>query len=216
MTLSEILAQIGAYTDQSTDIPTGDELSVRVSVVGQALQEWGNAYQWKQLRIPYSTTVVAGVSIGLPANFKKMMSIAVDTSLPVSNNREYKEIRAEDRFNKVETDKYFYITGDPSTGRVMNIFPSLASGTPIKFDYQSFPSSMATLNDICVCPHPEFITKRAIGFMLEIRSDTRFPQVKADADVLLSRMIEEEDSPAGSEVGEVRNTYDKGNFIIGW
>ena len=88
-------------------------------------------------------------------------------------------------------NKYCYIIGDDSAGRSLVLNPPLASGASIAFDFQSYPSSLATLTDISVCPQPDYLVKRSIAYVLEARSDTRFPKVKQDADVILQKMIEE-------------------------
>lgn len=221
-TLQQILESVGAYVDDDTTLPTGTEEINRINLVNQALDEWGNAYQWKQLRIPSSLPVTfSGTSFALPDNFKKMMSAVFDVTENVEN--EYVEIMPQDRFsraslsrNTTQTDRFAFVIGDDAVGRAIVLSPPLISGPSLRFDYQAFPSSMATLQDICVCPHPEFVIKRTIGLVLEIRSDTRFPQVKADADTLLARMIEEEQS---ASLGENNRTPDwprKADYSIGF
>lgn len=214
-TLSQILNDIGAYVDQDITIPTNTtDLNSRVNFVNQALQEWGNAYQWKQLRVSSVVTfALSGVSVGLSPNFKKLMSPIVDVS--TTNNTRYVEIRPEDKYIKTSADNYVYIMGDDSAGRYIKLNPPMASGASLTYYYQSFPSSMATLQDVCVCPHPEYVTKRAIGYILEARSDSRFPTVKADADTLLQRMIEEEVTPSGGENNTLRDFYAYNGFRIG-
>lgn len=213
-TLNQILADVAAYLDKDTTLATGTELTVRVNLINQSLREWGDAYQWDSLRFTTAPSfTVSMTSVALPTNFKKLMSVPVDRALLSSND--YPQINPSDRFEKLSTERYTYIMGDQSIGYSLNINPPLASGVSLVLDYQAFPSSMATLNDISVCPQPEFITKRTIALILESRADTRFPQLKADADKLLRTMIEEQDSPSGGELNKVPTYHEKIGFRIG-
>jgi len=213
-TLNQVLQDVGAYIDQDTTLPTGTELTVRVNLVNQSLDEWGNAYQWKQLRVIYSPTfALSATSIGLPTNFKKLMSPPYDISLTSDNK--YIEIRPEERFNKLSTDKYSYILGNEAGGKALIINPALTSGASLVLDYQSFPSSMATLQDVAVTSNPEFLVKRTIAYILEARADQRFPLVKAEADRIISTAIEEEDTPSGGMDNRVPDFARSGSFRIG-
>lgn len=216
-TLQQLLEDVGAYVDQSLTLPTGDELTSRVNYLNRALEEWGNAYQWKQLRFTDTITTVdvGNPSLALPSTFKKFMSPLVDESKPVGESREWYEVRAEDRFRKDAADKFVYVLGDPVRGFSAHINPSQASGVAFSYDFQAYPSSMATLADVCVAPSPEFVATRAIGYVLEARSDARFPQVKADADTMLQRMIEEEATPSGGENNRVDDWMREEKFILG-
>jgi len=213
-TLNNILQEIGAYIDQDTSLPTGDDLLTRAKFIDIALQEWGNAYQWKELRVVNSNIsfALSGTSTALPSNYKKLMSPVKDTVATTDNT--WIEINPEDRYDKVNGDKWVAIGGDQSSGKFM-MLSGMPSGASLNFDYQSFPSSMVTLQDVCVCPHHEYITKRATALILESRSDSRFPQVKADADVLLSRMIEEDETPSLAENNRIDDWPRSIDFVIG-
>lgn len=213
-TLQGILNDIGAYVDQDTTLPSGVELTTRVNLVNQALQEWAETYQWKQLRVTNTISFAfSGTSTALPTTFKKLMSVPTDVS-QVSNNT-YQQVNPQDRFSMASTSKYSYIIGDDARGFSLNLFPPMASGASIAYDYQSFPSSLATLTDISVCPQPNYLVKRTIAYVLEARSDTRFPQVKADADVILQKMIEEENAPSAAQENRIEDWARRTNFRIG-
>lgn len=213
-TLESILNDIGAYVDQDTTLPTGVELVTRINFVNQAMTEWEESYQWAQLRVLSNLTFAfSGTSFALPINFKKLMSMPTDVSQ--ASNNQYTQIRPEDRLSTPSLSKYCFVVGDDARGRALVINPPLASGASITFDYQSYPSSLATLTDISVCPQPNFLVKRAIGYVLESRSDTRFPQVKADADVILEKMIEEENSPSAAQENRIKDWPKVQRFTIG-
>lgn len=214
-TLEEILQDVGALVDQDTTTPTGTDLNTRRNFANLALEEWGNAYQWRQLRNIYDVPLnPSGASVALPLNFKKSMSVLFDKSKDTDN--EYPEIHPQARHQYASDDKYFYILGDDITGRSLQINPVPVSGFSGVIDIQIFPSSMSGTSDLCGCPHPEFIVKRVGAYVLETRADPRFPLMKADADKLLSRMIEEEDAPSLAMKNQLRGYSSKpGTFVIG-
>ena len=215
LTLEDILQRIGGYVDQDTSTPTGTDLTTRTNYVNRAINEWASAYQWRPLRKKFEATVLlSATSIGLPTNFKKLMSPAYDMSK--STPDEYREIRGEEKYLKNSSDKYVVVRGDIAAGRYIEVNPPLASGASLVMEYQSFPSSLATLTDVPQIPDPEYLVQRSIAYVLESRSDTRFPQVKSDADRLLSQMIEEEIAPSGGQNNRVPDTYRRNNFRIGY
>lgn len=220
MTLQEALQGIGAILNQDTTLPTGTELTMQVNLVNQAISEWGHSYQWKQLRVNgfAPTFTVSMTSIGLPINFKILMSRPFDIALGTASsgaNNDYEEIRPEDRFRKISTDRYCYTGGDRSVGYYMVINPPLASGVSLNFDYQMFPSSVVTLQDTIVIPAPHYVVKRVLSKIYEARSDTRFPTFKQEADDSLSRMMAEESALSGGFDNKMRVYYDTHNFRIG-
>lgn len=201
-TLRQILDDIAAFIDQDTTLATGAELTVRVNLVNQAVREWGDAYQWQALRVPYSPSFGASqVSLALPANFKHLMSPLVDRSLTVANT--YVEIDPSERFDKLSSDRYCWLLGDEVSGKSLQVNPHLVSGASLVLDYQSYPSSMATLTDICIVPQPQFVTYRVVSRILEQRADSRFPIIKAEADQMLRTMVETEDVPSGGSDNRV-------------
>lgn len=213
-TLRSILDDVAAYLDKDTSLATGTELTVRVNLINQSLREWGDAYQWNELRFNQAVTVsFSQSSVGLPATFKKLMSPPWNAALTSDNT--YIQINPSDRIRKLATDRYSYVVGDEAKGYALMINPPLPSGVSLMLDYQAYPSSMATLQDISVCPQPEYLTKRTIALVLESRADTRFPQLKADADRMLRTMIEEQDAPSGGENNRVPDFYSSTGFRIG-
>lgn len=213
-TLNSVLADVAAYIDQDTTLATGTELTVRVNLINQALNEWAETYQWASLRVTSPVTfALSAVSIGLATNFKKLMSPIVDRSLTSDNV--YVQIRPEERYNKLSSDKYCYILGNDVIGKSLNVNPALASGASLVYDYQSTPSSMATLQDVSVCPSTDFLVKRTIARLLESRSDARFTFVKEEADSALANMMQEEATPSGGQNNRTPNWATKANFRVG-
>lgn len=214
--LESILQEVGAVVDQDPATPSGDDLTVQVKYAALALEEWGNAYQWKQLKVQHDLGfTLSGTSIGLPGNFKDFMSPMYEHSPGLDAADEYQVIPPEGRFRKHSTDKYLVLMGDDLRGRWLKINPAMKSGFSGVMDLQVYPSAMATLADICVCPNPEFIVRRTAAFILESRSDPRFPLMKAEADKLLARMIEEEDAPSLAETNRIKEWPIEDGFVLG-
>ena len=207
--ISELLQNIGAYVDQTTDLPTDDELTSRIKYLDMAQNEWANSYEWNVLK--YKQTVGAsGASVALPTLFRKLKSPAYDTT----NDYVYKEIPASDRNTMSTDDKYVYILGNGIDGKYLGINPVDAT-ISLEFDYLAFPSSLVTLADQTTCPNPLFLEQRAIAYVLESRSDPRFPQVKADAQKTLMDMINDQDVPSGGRTNKVPSFVDGGRYTIG-
>lgn len=214
-TLQQILQDIGALIDQDTTLPTGTELTVRVAYANKALEQWGKSYEWKSLRRPdfAPTVLLSATSFALPVDFVKPMSALVDVSKTTDNVYEF--IDADERFAKLSSDRYAYVTGDPSTGYSLIVNPAVISGASLVMDYRGAPSSMATLQDICVCPDPDYIVKRAEAMILEARSDPRYPTSKEEARQSLAAMIEDQDAGSQGETNQVPDRYKQSGFVIG-
>ena len=214
-TVNNVLTDIAGYINQDTTIPTGTELDTWINLINQAQTEWGEAYQWKDLRVNrYSPSFgLSAVSIGLPVNFKKLMSPVYDMSKSSSNK--YKEIPPSDRHLKTSSDKYCYLTGNNISGKALTIHPALISGASIVLDYQSNPSSVASLNDILTCPSRQFIVKRVESYILASRSDSRFPLVAKEAENSMENMMEEEAVKSGGMDNRTPNYFKQISFRIG-
>jgi len=213
-TLNSVLNDVAAFIDQDTALATDTELTVRVNLINQALVEWAEAYEWKQLRSQSALTfTLSGTSTALPANFKRLMSPVYDKS--VSPNTEYMEIDPDDQYKRVSSDKYVTVGGNNSSGLFIDFNPGMASGMSLVYQYQSTPSSLATLQDISVCPSGEFLAKRTIAYILQSRSDGRFPIVKGESDDLLSNMIEDESVFTGAQNNRTPDVYSRNGWRIG-
>lgn len=181
-TLSQILVDSTAYLDLTAELPTGEDLDVRINYAQQAVREWGDAYRWKELSTPY-TAYATLATISLPTNFKEFEGIPKDLS-----GNFYPEIRPSDRVEKDSSEKYCYVEGNESQGYTVT-FNGLASLATLSLTYQRHPSNMATLTDICEVPDDLFVVQKVISLVLQSRSDERFPNVEADSQRRLSNMI---------------------------
>jgi hypothetical protein len=184
-TLQDLLIQANSYLDLAAEVPSGDDLTVRINYAQQAVNEWASTYKWRQLKSKNSY-FVTGATVSLPDNFRELLSPPVDT-----NKHEYNEIPLENSQYVDSSERYCYVDGSQLAGHSLIMTP-LASGASISVAWQRYPSNMATLSDVCEVPDPEYVKWKIISYTLQSRSDERFPIVDAEANRVLSNMIKRE------------------------
>lgn len=185
-TLSEILIGANAYTDLEATIPTGTELTTRAEFAKQAVKEWAAAYQWPELSKTYVVDPSTLASISLPTDFAEFQVAPQQLENGVWN--EYPEVKAGDKYGYGDSDRYCVLYGDKAKGFTA-VFNYLTASCTLSITYQAQPSLMATLADTCIVPDPEYVKTKVISYVLQSRSDDRFPTVNADASRLLANMI---------------------------
>lgn len=185
MTLQEILIACNAYTDLEATLPTGTELTTRAEFAKQAVREWAAAYQWPELSRKYEV-LGTSATLSLPDDFAEFE--VAPQQLENGAWYEFPEIKQKDKYNKGDSDKYCYLSGDKAVGFTA-VFNYLTSTATLSIVYQAQPSLMATLADTCIIPDPEFVKTKIISYVLQSRSDDRFPTVNAEANRLLQNMI---------------------------
>lgn len=202
-TLSQILTDVNSYLDLSAELPVGDDLGVRISYAQQAVREWADSYQWPELKTQLSPTLASLASLSIP-NFKELLAPPQEF-LSEGNYRPYPQIRPEDRFSKSPSDYYCYILGNEAAGFSIN-FNNIGVGATISIPYQRHPSNMATLSDVCEVPDDQFVKTKVISYVLQSRSDERFPIVEAEAQRLLGNMIGRSQIEVPGGVPQVRRS----------
>jgi hypothetical protein len=213
-TVRDVLDGIASFVNQDPTLVTSTDLTSQVNYIKRSQDYWGNKYQWKALRRTYALPfTVSMVSVALPDNFKKLMSPVYDVSL--NSNNKYIEIDPADRFYKNSTDLYCYVAGNDTDGKALVFNTPAASGASLIIDYQSYPSSLATLQDVVACPSTEFLINYSIYQVLAARSDPRFPTYKAASDELMGDMMEEEAAASGGMENRTRNYLARNNFRPG-
>jgi hypothetical protein len=185
-TLSEILIACNAYTDLEASLPTGTELTTRAEFAKQAVREWAEASQWPELSRTYVVDPSTLASISLPTDFTEFES--APQQLENGNWYEFPKVNAKDQYSKGINDKYCILYGDKAKGFTA-VFNYLTASATLSITYQGQPSLMATLADTCIVPDPEFVKTKIISYVLQSRSDDRFPTVNAEANRLLANMI---------------------------
>ena len=199
LTLEQILQRVGGYVDQDTTTPTGTDLTSRTNYVNRAYNEWAASYDWEQLT--QATTLTAdgasNVSFALPSTYRKPMSSINYYSAKVP--QQYAIIPRNERFDvsrwsNYNNNKVAWIDGDPSNGHSITTYKGFASGVSLVMDIQVYPTSLISLTDQPVIDDPEYLVDRAIAYVLEARSDSRFPTMLANADRKLQTMLERQNA----------------------
>lgn len=190
-TLQQVLQDSAAYLDLDPSIPTGTELDVRINYTKQAINEWGAAYNWRQLKQHLEITP-SMASIALPSNFRNLSG----APMVMTGNgiwQEYPQIQPEEKYSKNASDSYCYILGNPAQGYTI-VFNNLTANVSLSIDYQRYPSNVATLTDTVEVDDGEYIKLKVISYVLQSRSDDRFPIVDADASRMLTNMVGRENN----------------------
>ena len=182
--LQEILISANAYTDLEATLPTGTELTTRIEFAKQAVKEWAAAYQWKELSRTWNV-LPSMASISLPTDFKEL---EVAPQVFDGGWVEYPEVKARDQYSKNDTDRYCVLYGDMANGTTA-VFNNLSANCTISITYQARPSLMDGITNTCIVPDSEFVKTKVISYVLQSRSDDRFPTVNAEANRLLANMI---------------------------
>lgn len=212
LTLSEILRRVGGYVDQdSSSDPTGTDLTDRTNYANRALDEWASAYDWNSLTLLKEFSVGASqTSFGLDTNFRKPMSAPYEYNTDPATP--YTIIPRDERFRTESNKKISYLDGNTAGGWALIVPVGLATGASFAMDVQIYPSGYATFTDISVIPDAEFIVDRTIAYVLEARSDSRFPSMQSSADRRLATMLEQQNAGNAGQINTVpKNT----SFVIG-
>lgn len=193
-TLSQILIDANAYTDLDASEPTGDELTTRSNYANFAVREAGDSAQLPEFDSIIERNPGSSALTSLPANFREF------TTSPKQPNSagwdEFPEIRPVDRFSMSPQEKYCYVLGNPMAGFTV-YFNGLSANITISMDYQRFPSGMATLTDVCELADDTYVPEKVKSYVLQSRTDERFPQVEASAQKKLLNLIGRHSKPPG-------------------
>lgn len=200
-TLQEILIGVNAYTDLEASVPTGTDLTTKVEFSKQAVREWANAYQWPELSRKYEV-LGTSATLTLPSDFAEFES--APQQLNGGSWLEFPEVLQRDIYGKGESDRYCYLTGDKASGFIA-VFNYLDASATLSIVYQAQPSLMATLSDTCIVPDPDFVKTKVISYVLQSRSDDRFPTVNSDAARLLQNMIGRSQSTPKGGINKMRH-----------
>lgn len=183
-TLQDVLIDSNAYLDLTAELPTGDDLEQRRRFAMQAVDEWGEAYAWPELQhiTAYNAT---STTIALPLNTRELVGN------PLYDNggvfAEIPMIKPEQMGSYLPTDIYAYLTGTPTGG--LTLVLNNVSSASVSLVLRRYPSNMATYSDVCEVPDTAFVIKTIITYVLQSRSDPRFPQVEAQRQQVLQNMV---------------------------
>lgn len=209
-TVDSLQSKIAALVDQSTDVPTGNEYTLRLSYINRAINEWEHSFDWEATKKYHwiNVTGVSTASLSLPGDFKKLAGFPLYHSGGVSGGEEWEEIKPEEEKLYVNTDKYCYILGNRGTGHTLVWNPgTLASGASLRICYYSYVTALASPAETTIVPDSEFVINRTISYILESRSDARFQETEAKARENLLQMIDNEQTAKFTSLAGGESNY---------
>lgn len=199
--LLQILLDAQAFLDlDATTTPSGTDLATRTNYADRAVREAAAYKQLNEFNAVYVTSVSTLASISLPSNFREFLnSPKLDTGTTIY---EYPEIRPQERFDKNTDDKYCYVLGNPGNGYTA-VFNNLQVGATLSIDYQRYPVGFATLTDVCELSDDTYVVRKIESYVLQSRSDDRFPIINAEANKILENMAGRSDKTPGGGLNQV-------------
>jgi hypothetical protein len=208
ITVDEVQSQIASLADQdplTADISSTD-YALRLKFINMAMQEWQEAYDWQVLYDEYNllvSTSTGNASIALPKNFRKLASFPQIVWDGQTTDR-FPEVRPQEKAqftltNRGNTgsvgspDRWVEIWGNLKGNYTMFVHaPTLASGASVLVPYYKSFQSLASPMDVAEIPNPQYLTKRSLAYLWEVRQDDRFPEMKAESERILAQMIDYE------------------------
>ena len=196
--LQDIQNQIANEMDQSATAPDTDstDWNIRVNAINRSLIDWSISNEWSCLKTIHNgiiSTSTGNASYVLPTDFAKIESYPRIVS-DGQSAYEFPVINPSKNTQFTDSDKFVNILGGDSGNKIMFIHSTLVSGASVQFIYWKSPATLSATTDISDCPDPTFLVQRALYYLYKGREDGRFPEAKVEADRILARMIENENS----------------------
>lgn len=202
-TLAQILTDVNSFIDLEATLPVGSELTLRTNYANQAVFDAVAVGYIPELKAIYEVDASTLASISMPTGFYGLTTAPkqyVDGAW-VS----FEEIEPGRRFEKESADRYCYMLGNPQLGYTA-VFNGLTANATISFDYIKYPSGFATLTSICELSDPTYVTSKVSSYILQSRSDDRFPIIEAESQRKLKNMIGRSMRTPGGGTNAVRRT----------
>jgi hypothetical protein len=217
--VSELQKRINGLVNEDPTVPTagGSTWNLYLNTLNIAQHEWQETYQWRTLYTEINTLTsqsTGNVTLSLPNDFRKIDGFLKVCDQSVTNS--YKQIDPEKKDQYSTSDQYFYILGSPN-GYKMVINPGThGSGASIFYSYWANAASLASGSDVSKCPDPSYLVFKSSEYIMRSRDDSRYVDMRADADRALARMLEFEQSFGVSYDNTIR-TVEQGryNFRLG-
>ena len=183
-----------------------------------AQKEWAETYDWQSLYKEYNTMTSnpsGNATIALPADFRKLSGYPKITA-DGTNTEEYTQIDPQ-KASMMASDAYYsYLLHDAGQSYLIVSPGSLVSGASIFISYWKSPASLVSPVNIVDCPNPDYLVQQTIAYVWESREDSRFPQAKAEADKILARLLEHENTQGYAYDNKILTLEEKSyNFRIG-
>ena len=208
VSLDDVQSRIASISDQDQNTAniSSTDYSLRRTYINMAEKEWSENYDWRSLYREYNvrvSTSTGNASIALPEAFRKLGGFPKIT-YDGSTTEDFPEIRPEEKQQYDSTAKYVYVLGDDNSGKTMFINAgTLASGASVFIPYYRSVASLVSPANIVMCPNPDYLTQRGLAYLWEGQGDARFPQAKFEADKILKRMMEFEQTYGEGYIDQV-------------
>lgn len=202
MTLNQILLDASAVLDLSSELPSGDELTLRENYANQAVNDAAAVSQFPEFKSEYST-LVTGTSVSLPSDFRELM-LNPKALTSAGGWIDFPEIDIEDKYTA--TGNYCYITGNPQSGYTAT-FSALASGMSLSLIYQRYPVGMQSLSAVCELSDPSYVTRKIESYVLYSRGDDRFQTAESRANAALLNMTGRKMKGPGGQYKSTRSGF---------
>ena len=216
-TLSSLQQQVGLELDQSATVPTegGADWNVRLALINRSQLDWAESYDWNVLKKVHNgliSTSTGNASYALPADFRKLDGFPKIT-WDGTNSDEFTPVDVSINSQYVSSDKLVNILGNDRDGKTMIIMGgTLSSGASVQFTYFSTPASLATGTHLTACPDPNFLVQRTLYYWYKAREDGRFQEARTEADRVLARLIENENTPGRSDTANRVPTWNQSRY----
>lgn len=196
--VNDIQTQIAYEVDQSDSPPTegGSDWNTRLGAINRSMIDWKMSGEWSSLKKIHNglVSVAGGASYVMPSDFDKIESYPRIISDGVTLY-EFPVVNPSKNTQYSDSDRFVNILGNDRDAKIMYIHaPTLASGASVQFVYWKSPQSLASAADIVEIPDPTYLVQRALYYIYKGAEDGRFPEAKVEADRILARMIENENS----------------------
>ena len=217
--LNDIIKKVSAVVSQTTTVTdTSDEYSLWKSYVNMAQKEWAESYDWQVLYKEYNTRTSnpsGNATIALPVDFRKLSGYPKITGDGV-DTEEYTQIDPQ-KASMMSSDAFYsYLLYNPGQSYLIVSPGSLVSGASIFISYWKSVASLVSPANIVDCPNPDYLVQRTIAYVWESREDSRFPQAKAEADKILARLLENENTQGYAYDNKILTLEEKSySFRIG-
>lgn len=182
-TLNDILLDSASTLDLVAELPTGDELTLRINYANQAVEDAASFVQLPEFKMEYSLYVTSILTVPLPSGFREFQENP--KQLCSGGWVEFPEIEIEDKAGN--SDYWCYVSGNKAEGHYAT-FNGLSTGATLSIIYQRYPSGMATLTDVCELSDSTFVTRKIESYVLYSRGDDRFQTAEYRANTALINM----------------------------
>ena len=198
--LNDIEKKVSAVVSQTTTVTdTSDEYSLWKNYINMAQKEWAESYDWQSLYKEYNTltttlgTNAQAATITLPADFRKLAGFPKIVHSAATDD-EYGQIDPQKKTMMASGTHFCFLLNDGASTYLVVSPGTLMSGASVFVPYWRSPASLVSPANVVDCPNPDYLVQRTIAYIWESREDSRFPQAKAEADKILSRLLENENA----------------------